>query len=108
VPSPLNLKPTTTPLPKFKYHFPKFSGYGTMFVNENLITFSNSCNNIGATDNDTCMRLFVNSLEGKATVDFFELPPKVLSTWVELCYWFKSTYGHHQSLVLMGHNDPFN
>jgi hypothetical protein len=39
------------------------------------------------------MRLFVNSLEGKAAADFFDLPPKILSTWEELVYWFKSTYG---------------
>jgi hypothetical protein len=44
-------------------------------------------------DNDTCMHLFVNSLEGKAVTDFFDLPPKILSTWEELIYWFKSTYG---------------
>jgi len=37
--------------------------------------------------------LFVNSLEGKAAANFFELPPKVFSTWDELIYWFKSTYG---------------
>jgi len=39
------------------------------------------------------MHLFINSLEGKVVVDFFELPPKILSTWEELVYWFKSTYG---------------
>jgi hypothetical protein len=75
---------------------PKFSGNGIISVNEHLIVFSNVCHNIGANDNDTCMRLFVNSLEGKATTDFFELPPKSFSTWDELCYWFKSTYGKPQ------------
>ena len=55
--------------------------------------FSNPCHNIGANDNDTCMRLFVNSLEGKAAADFFDLPPNILSTWEELFYWFRSTYG---------------
>jgi hypothetical protein len=39
------------------------------------------------------MCLFVNSLEGKATVNFFDLPPKIISTWEELVYWFKSTHG---------------
>jgi hypothetical protein len=39
------------------------------------------------------MRLFFNSLEGKASTLFFYLPPKILSTWEELFYWFKSTYG---------------
>jgi len=27
------------------------------------------------------------------------LHPKYFSTWVELCYWFKSTYGQPQSLA---------
>jgi hypothetical protein len=79
VSSPLNLNPTTNPLPKFKDHLPKFSGSGTISVNEHLVAFSNACHNIGANDNDTCMRLFVNSLEGKVVADFFELPPKVFS-----------------------------
>jgi hypothetical protein len=91
VSSPLNLNPTTTPLPKFKYHLPKFLGNGTISINEHLIVFSNAYHNIGANDNDTCMRLFVNSLEGKEVVDFFELPPNFFSTWDELFYWFKST-----------------
>jgi hypothetical protein len=97
VSSPLDLAPTTTPLPKFKDHLPKFSGNGTISVNEHLIAFSNACHNIGANENDTCMRLFVNSLEGKVVTDFFELPPKIFTTWDELSYWFKSTYGQPQS-----------
>jgi hypothetical protein len=32
-------------------------------------------------------------LEEKAVADFFDLPPKILSTWEELIYWFRSTYG---------------
>ena len=43
------------------------------------------------------MRLFVNSLEGKVVADFFDLPLKILSTWEELVYWFKSTYGKSKS-----------
>jgi len=39
------------------------------------------------------MRLFVNSLEGKVAAYFFDLPPKILYTWEELDYWFKSAYG---------------
>jgi hypothetical protein len=69
----LNLNPTTNPLPKFKDHLPKFFGNGTIYVNEHLVAFSNACHNIGANDNDTCMRLFDNSLEGKVVVYFFEL-----------------------------------
>lgn len=76
VPSPLNIMPTITTLPKFKYHLPKFSFDGTIIANKYLITFSNACHNIGANDNDTCMPLFVNSLEGKEKIDFFEFPPK--------------------------------
>jgi hypothetical protein len=45
------------------------------------------------------MRLFVNSLEGKVAVDFFDLPPKSVSTWDDLVYWFKSTYGKSKSLA---------
>ena len=43
------------------------------------------------------MCLFVNSLEGKAVTDFFDLPPKILSTWKELVYWFKYTLGQSKS-----------
>jgi hypothetical protein len=93
VSSPLNLTPSTRPLPKFKDHLPRFSGNKTVTTNEHLVEFSNACHNIGANDNDTCMHLFVNSLEVKAVADFFDLPPKILSTWEELIYWFRSTYG---------------
>ena len=43
------------------------------------------------------MCLFVNCLEGKVVIDFFDLPPKILSTWEELVYWSKSTYGQSKS-----------
>jgi hypothetical protein len=99
VSSPLNLAPTTHPLPKFKEHLPRFSGNNTVTTNEHLVAFSNACHNIGANDNDTCMRLFVNSLEGKVAADFFDLPPKIMSTWEELVYWFKSTYGQSKILA---------
>jgi hypothetical protein len=55
VSSPLDLAPTTNPLPKFKDHLPKFSGNGTISTKEHLSAFSNACHNIGANDNDTCM-----------------------------------------------------
>jgi hypothetical protein len=93
----LNLAPATRLLPKFKEHLPRFSGNNIVSTNEHLVAFSNACHNIRANDNDTCMHLFVNSLEGKATTDFFDLPPKILSTWEELVYWFKSTYGQSKS-----------
>jgi hypothetical protein len=62
------------------------------------VEFSNACHNTGANDhNDTCMHLFVNSLKGKAMPYFFDLPHNILSTWEELVYWFKSTYGQSKS-----------
>lgn len=36
VPSPLNLNPTNTPLPKFKDHLHMFLGNGTCYVEEHL------------------------------------------------------------------------
>lgn len=68
-----------------------------MSIEEHLNAFSNACNNIGANTNGICMRLFINALEGRATIDFFNLPPKSFSNWVELCYWFWSTYGQQQN-----------
>jgi hypothetical protein len=88
VSSPLNLALATCLLPKFKENLLRFSGNNTASTNKHLATFSNACHNILANDNDTCMRLFVNSLEGKAAADFFDLLPKILSTWEELIYWF--------------------
>jgi hypothetical protein len=93
VSSPLNLAPVTHPLPKFKENFSRFSRNNTVTTNEHLVAFCNAFHNIGANENETCMHLFVNSLEGKAKNDFFDLPPKILFTWEELVYWFKSTYG---------------
>jgi hypothetical protein len=72
-------------------------GNNTVNTNEHLVEFSNACHNIGTNENDTCMRLFVNSLEGKVAGDFFDLPPNILSTWEELVYWLKSTYGKFKS-----------
>jgi hypothetical protein len=92
VSSPFNLAPTTRPLPKFKENLPSFLGNNTFTTNEHLVEFSNAYHNIGANKNDTCMHLFVNYLEGKVAADLFNLPPKILSTWEDLVYWFKSTY----------------
>jgi hypothetical protein len=88
VSSPLNLEPATYPLPKFKEHLPRFSINNSVTTNEHPMAFSNACHNIGANDNDTCMRLFINSLEGKVVANFFDLPPRILSTWEDLIYWF--------------------
>jgi hypothetical protein len=96
VSSPLNLAPTTHLLPKFKEHLPRFWGNNTIPTNEHLVAFSNSCHKIGANDNDTFMQLFANSLEGKDVVNFFDLPPKITSTWEEKIYYFISTYGQYK------------
>jgi hypothetical protein len=93
VSSPLNLALANHPLPKFKEHLHRFSRKNTVTTNEHLVAFSNVCHNIGANDNDTCMHLFVNFFEGKAGTDLFDLPPNIISTWEELVYLFKSTYG---------------
>jgi hypothetical protein len=88
VSSPLNLAPATRPLSKFREHLPRFLGNNIVSTNEHLVSFSNACHNIWANENDTCMHLFVNSLEGKVAANLFDLPPKILSTWEELIYWF--------------------
>jgi hypothetical protein len=80
VSSPLNLALATQPLPKFKDHLRRFSGNGIVTTNEHLVAFPNACHNIGANDNDTSIRLFVNSLEGKVATNIFYLLPKILST----------------------------
>jgi hypothetical protein len=93
VSSSINLTHVANTFPKFKDHSPKFSGNGTISTDEHLISFSYSIHNISTNDNDTFMRLFFNSLEGKVAVDFFDFPLKILFTWDELVYWFKSTFG---------------
>lgn len=87
------------PLPKFKDHLSNFSIDGTITTNEYLISFSEADHNIGENDNYTCMRLFFNSFASKAVANLFEFHSKAFSTWDELCYWFKSTYGEPQSLI---------
>jgi len=81
VSSPLNLTPMTHPLPKFKDYLAKFLGNDTITTNEHLVDFYNAFHSIGENDNDTCMHLFFNSLEGKVATIVFDLPPKILSTW---------------------------
>jgi hypothetical protein len=97
VSSPLNIAPSTRSLQKFKEHLLRFSGNNTITTNEHIVAFSNAFHNIGTNNNNTCMRIFVNSLEGKETTYFFDLPPNILSSWEELVYWFKSTYGQSKS-----------
>jgi hypothetical protein len=99
VSSPLNLALATHPLPKLKENLPRFPRNNTVTVSEHLAAFSNACHNIGANDNETSMCLFVNSIEEKAVENFFDFPPKILSTWEDLVYWFKYTYGKSKSSV---------
>jgi hypothetical protein len=95
----LNLSPTTRPLPKFKDQLPRFSGNFTITTNEHLVVVFIACHNIGVNDNNTCMHLFLNSLEGKVATNCFDLHPKILSSWEELVYWFNSTYGQPKNLA---------
>jgi len=99
VTSSLNLPRATTLLPKFKDHFYKFSSNRVPSKNEHLSTFSNACINIDMHNNDTCMCLLFNSIEGRATTEFFKLPDKIFTTWCELTYWFKSTFGSVDNLT---------
>jgi hypothetical protein len=88
VSSPLNLAPTTHPLPKFKDHLPDFPGNNIVTTNKHMGEFYNAFHNIGTNENDTCMCVFINSLEGKVATNFSDLPPKIMSTWEDLIYWF--------------------
>jgi len=80
---------------KFKLHFLLFLGDGVVIVEKlHLRAFSNACTILEVNDNDSCMLLFINSLEGNATSLFANLPDECMSTWSELSYWFTSTFGH--------------
>jgi hypothetical protein len=67
---PLNLAPTTSPLPNLKDNLPKLFANGTILVNEHLISFSKAFHNIGANDNDMCVHLLFNCLEEKLLLIF--------------------------------------
>jgi hypothetical protein len=61
---------------------------------EHLRAFSNACAILGVNNNDSCMLLFMNSLQGDVASLFSSLPDGCISTWFELSYWFTSTFGH--------------
>jgi hypothetical protein len=61
---------------------------------EDLHAFSNDCIILGVNDNDSCMLLFMNSLQGSATSLFSNLPGECISTWSELSYQFTYTFGN--------------
>jgi hypothetical protein len=95
VPTPLRFAHLVNPLPhKFKNHLPLFHDDGIVTVVEHLRAFSNACIILGVNDNDSCMLLFMNSLQGNAASLFSNLPDGCISTYFELSYWFTSTFGH--------------
>jgi hypothetical protein len=95
VPTPLKFAHPVNPLPhKFKDHLPLFHGDGTVTTIEHLRAFSNACAILGVNNNDGCMLLFMNSLQGDVASLFSILPDGCISTWFELSYWFTSTFGH--------------
>jgi hypothetical protein len=66
-------------------------------VIEHLRAFSNACTILGVNNNDSCMLLFMNSLQGDVASLFSNLPDGCISTWFELSYLFTSTFGHLDS-----------
>lgn len=78
---PLNLGLNLNPLPKAaRDHLPKFSGDGTVTVDEHLNAFSVACGVIAVQHEDVAIRLFIQTLTG-VTVDwFYHLPNSVIAT----------------------------
>jgi hypothetical protein len=94
VPSPLKFPRPSNPIPhKFENHFPLFQGDKIVMRIEHLHAFSNTCTILRVNNNDSCMFLFMNSLQGNATL-FSSLPNGCISTRFELSHWFTSTFGH--------------
>jgi hypothetical protein len=87
VPIPLKFTHLVNPLPhKFKQHLPLFHGDGNATVVEHICAFSNACIIHGVNDNNSCMLLFMNSLQGNVVSLFANLPDECISTWYELSY----------------------
>ena len=81
VPIPLKFAHPVNPLPhKVKQHLSLFHGDGIVKVVEHLRAFSNACTILGVNNNDICMLLFMNSLQGDATSLFANLPDGCIST----------------------------
>jgi hypothetical protein len=82
VPTPLKFSQPVNPLPnKFKNHLPLFHGDGTVTVIEHLHVFSNACAILGVNNNDSCMLLFMNPLQGDVASLFYSLLDACISTW---------------------------
>jgi hypothetical protein len=95
VPTSLKLAHPVNPLPyKFKQPLPLFHGDGTVIVEEHLRAFSNACIILRVNENDSCMLLFKNFVQGNAASLFANLLDECISTWSELSYWFTYTFGH--------------
>jgi hypothetical protein len=93
--TPLNLSYLINPLSyKFKKHLPLFLGDGNVIVEEHLHAFSNACTILGVIENDSCMLLFKNSLQGNVASLFANLSHECISTWFEISCWLTSTFGH--------------
>jgi hypothetical protein len=87
VPTPLKFVHPINTLPhKFKNHMPLFHGDRIVTVIEHLHAFSNACIILGVNDNNSCMLLFMNSLQGDATSLISNLPDGCISTYFELSY----------------------
>ena len=52
---------------------PNVLGNGVTPTNKPLVAFSIACDNIATHENDTCMRLFVNSLDDMFVSKLFDL-----------------------------------
>ena len=87
VPTPLSFAHPVNLLPhKFKDHLPLFRGDGTVTTIEHLRAFLNVCAILGVNNNDGCMLLFINSLQGDVSLLFSSLLDECISTWFELSY----------------------
>jgi len=85
VPSPLKVKYPVAPWPnKFKEHLSNFAGDGIVSVDEHLWAFSNTCTILSINENDCCMLLFKNYLQGHVASLFDDLSNEWISNWFEL------------------------
>lgn len=90
---PLNLGLNLNPLPKCaRDHLPKFSGDGTVTVDEHLNAFSVPCGVIMVQHKDVAIKLFVQTLTWVAADWFYHLPNSVITTWQDLKTRFEARF----------------
>jgi hypothetical protein len=103
VPSPLNIRHPIKSLPKFNDHLPIFNDDGIITTYEHLQDFSNSCTILGKYNNDRCMLLFINSIQGHATSIFVILLDEVsfLLTLllIRSIYCWEVSHTHHIKFI---------